>query len=178
MSARRVLTLLRQVLVWSALLGLAAVLVIAVLVPRISGATPYVITTGSMRPDLPPGTMVVVRPVDAESIGIGSVITYQLNSGESAVATHRVVATSLDGRGERSWQTQGDANQAADPDPVRPVQVKGEVWYAVPYLGHVSGLLSPERRGRLVQGVAVVLAGYAALMFLGAVRERRSRTVQ
>ncbi|MFS3129540.1 signal peptidase I [Nocardioides sp. Bht2] len=175
MSARRVLTSLRQVLVWTALLALTAVLLVAVVVPRIAGATPYVITTGSMEPELPPGTMVVVRPVEADEIGVGSVITYQLRSGEAAVATHRVVASSRNGRNERSWQTQGDANSVPDPEPVRPVQVKGELWYAVPYLGHAAGLLSADRRGQLIQGLAVVLVWYAALMFVGVMRERRSR---
>ncbi|CAM3217839.1 signal peptidase I [Nocardioides dubius] len=174
MSARRVLTLLRRTLVWLALLALAAILAVAVVVPRLGGATPYVISTGSMRPDLPPGTLVVVRPVDDEEIGIGSVITYQVRSGEPAVATHRVIATSIDGRGQRSWRTQGDANDAADPEPVRPVQVKGELWYAVPHVGRIGDLISPQRRLVLAQLLAAGLVGYALVMFAGAGRQRRS----
>ena len=38
-----------------------------------------------------PGSVVVVRPVDPADIGVGSVITYQLESGEPEVVTHRVV---------------------------------------------------------------------------------------
>ncbi len=80
-------------------LCLAAVIAVAVVVPRLAGARPYVVLTGSMRPGMPPGTLVVVRPVDPRSIGVGDVITYQVASGEPDVVTHRVVAQGLDRRG-------------------------------------------------------------------------------
>ncbi len=62
--------------------------------PRLGGATPYTVLTSSMEPEYPPGTLVVVRPVPIEEIGIGDVITYQLESGEPTVVTHRVVGLS------------------------------------------------------------------------------------
>ena len=47
--------------------------------------------------------------------------------------------------GERTLRTKGDANDAVDPRPVRPAQVRGEVWYAVPHLGRIEGLLTGRR---------------------------------
>lgn len=164
-----------QVLAWLVILGVVAVLAVAVVVPRVAGATPYTILTGSMQPDRPPGTLVVVRPVDPDRIGIGSVITYQLESGEAAVVTHRVVAQGVSGTGETTWQTQGDANDTPDQEPVRPVQVRGEVWYSVPYLGRLTNLLSGRERQMAVYVVAALLVGYAAFMFTGALRERGRR---
>ena len=70
-----------QVLAWFVIAGVLVLLTLAVLVPRVGGATPYTILTGSMEPGLPPGTLVVVKPVPADRIAIGSVITYQLDSG-------------------------------------------------------------------------------------------------
>ncbi len=54
MSVRGVLGWLGQLLAWLAILGVVAILLVAVLVPRLGGATPYTILTGSMKPDYPP----------------------------------------------------------------------------------------------------------------------------
>jgi signal peptidase len=149
-------------------------LTLAVLVPRVGGATPYTILTGSMEPGLPPGTLVVVKPVPADRIGIGSVITYQLDSGRPTVVTHRVVRVGIDGTGDRIFSTQGDANNAPDSEPVLPAQVKGEVWYSVPYLGHVNNAIGGDERSLVVYAVAFGLILYAGVMFASAARGRRS----
>lgn len=84
---------------------------------------------------LPPGTMVVVRPTDPADIEPSMVVTYQLKSGEAAVVTHRVTQSLLTADGERVFTTQGDADPSADIDPVRGVQIRGTVWYAIPCVG-------------------------------------------
>ena len=61
---RAVLTFVGRTLAWLVILGAVAVLLVAVVVPRVAGATPYTVLTGSMAPAYPPGTLVVVRPVD------------------------------------------------------------------------------------------------------------------
>src|SRR3954447_20300451 len=94
-----------QVAAWIVILAMTAVITAAVLVPRLGGATPYTILTGSMRPNMPPGTLVVIKPVPIDQIGIGTVVTYQLNSGEHTVVTHRVVAVGFDGTGKRMFTT-------------------------------------------------------------------------
>jgi signal peptidase len=158
---------------WAVILGASAVLAAGVLVPRLGGGTPYTVLTGSMRPDLPPGTLVVVRPVNPVDIGVGSVITYQLESGRPAVVTHRVVSQGLDPEGHPVFATQGDANDAPDEQWVRPVQIRGELWYSVPYLGYLSTLLTGHERQLGVHVVATGLAGYALWAFLGAALGRR-----
>ncbi|MDP3890606.1 signal peptidase I [Nocardioides sp.] len=152
-----------------------ALLAVAIVVPRVGGATPYVVQTGSMRPDLPPGSLVVVRPVTGDDISVGDVVTYQVASGEPVFVTHRVVAVGYDGRGELSLRTQGDANDVPDQESVREVQVRGELWYAVPHIGHVSSLLTGSQRALGVYAVAAGLLLYALAQFVGALRGRRSR---
>lgn len=161
-----------QVVTWMVLLAMAAVLTAAVLVPRVAGATPYTVATGSMRPGLAPGALVVVRPTAVDEIGIGDVITYQLDSGQPTVVTHRVVAVGVNGEGERVLQTQGDANPSPDPDWVRPVQVRGTVWYAVPHLGRLNNLLTTNQRQTAVYATAALLLGYALVLWIGAARDR------
>lgn len=170
-----------QALAWIVILVATAAVAAGVLLPRIGGATPYTILTGSMEPNYPPGTLVVAKPTAVEEIGVGTVITYQLKSGEPTVVTHRVVAVEHAGDGELSFRTKGDANDSADRELVRPVQIKGTLWYAVPKLGWMSTALGHEERNAAVFVVAGGLALYAASMLGGSLRdrvraERRRRT--
>lgn len=158
---------------WVVVLVATALLLAAVLVPRVAGATPYTVLTGSMKPDLPPGTLVVARPVAPDEIGIGSVVTYQVSSGQPVVVTHRVVSQGIGQDGQPVFLTQGDANDAPDETWVQVAQVRGEVWYAVPYLGYLSELFSQSQRELGVSLVAGTLLLYAIREFLGAARERR-----
>src|ERR1700710_2266781 len=72
---------LGQVVAWLIAALLFAMILILVLVPRLTGSTPYTILTGSMVPVMPPGTIVVTRPEPFSSIRTGDVLTYQLVSG-------------------------------------------------------------------------------------------------
>jgi signal peptidase len=157
------------------ILGIAGAVVVAVLVPRVGGATPYTILTGSMRPHYPPGTLVVAKPVRPSDVRVGMVITYQRESGRPDVVTHRVVDVGRDAHGRPEWHTQGDANPAVDPGWIRPVQLKGRLWYAVPQLGRVNLMLTGHQRRTAVVLTASGLFGYAALLWLGALRERLRR---
>lgn len=166
--------MIARVLSWAIILVVAAAIAATVLIPRLVGAIPYTVLSGSMSPTYPPGTLVVVKPVKVEEVSIGEVVTYQLSSGREAVATHRVVGLANDLRGERLLTTQGDANEVPDPEPVREVQVKGKVWYSVPYLGHVNSIVSGRQRQIIMYVVITALLVYAAYMFAGAVRDKRS----
>jgi signal peptidase len=171
----RIRSLVGHCLAWLLILAISAVIAIAVVVPRLGGAEPYVIETGSMRPGMPPGTLVVVRPVATDRLTVGSVITYQLRSGEPQVVTHRIVAQGIDTTGGLRFRTQGDANNTVDAAWVRPVQIKGERWYAVPLLGYLTTLLTGAQRDVVLSVVVTLLLGYAAAMFAGDLRERRRR---
>jgi signal peptidase len=167
---------LGQLLAWMVILAVTALLVVTVGIPRATGSTPYAVLTGSMRPELPPGSLVVVTPTDASGIGVGDVITYQLESGKPQVVTHRVVAVAPAEDGTTMFQAQGDANDVADERWVAEVQIKGVEWYSLPYLGHLHTLLTGKERQMIVYGVAVLLLGYAGAMFAGSLRDRRRRS--
>ena len=108
---------------------------------------------------------------------VGEPITFQLESGKSAVVTHRVIGTRIGQSGEREFLVKGDANAAPDPDPVRAVQVRGTVWYSMPYVGYLNNMFTGAQRQNAAYGIAFLLLGYAGAMFLRARSERRrSRT--
>lgn len=158
------------------LLALTALLaLLVVVIPVLTGAHAYTITTGSMRPGLPPGTLVVVRHADPASIKTGDVITFQLRSGDPTVATHRVVGRTFKADGSTAFVTRGDANNTDDADPVLPRQVVGKVWYSIPYLGWVNDLLTGGVRAWLIPVAASLLFGYGAWTLIGTARGRLRR---
>jgi len=162
-----------QAVAWFVIFAAGSALAAAVVVPRVAGATPYTILTGSMRPSLPPGTLVVVKPKPVDELQVGDVVTYQLKSGEATVVTHRITQIGTNLKGEVSFTTKGDANNVVDANPVRPEQIRGELLYAVPKLGYVNNFVSGDQRQVATYVVVTGLLGYAAFMSVAALRERR-----
>lgn len=150
-----------------ALVGLLALILIVV--PFASGSTPMTILTSSMEPRLPPGTLIVVKPTPAEKITVGDAMTYQIRSGDPAVVTHRVISVSSSSDGSFSFITQGDNNDSPDETPVIEAQIRGVVWYSVPWVGYVSTVVNGQNRSWIVPALALALLGYAAYLLLGAI---------
>jgi signal peptidase I len=141
---------------------LAAAVALAV-VPRVLDGAALTVLTGSMVPTYNPGDVVVVRGVDdaEREVQIGDVVSFQPLPNDPTLITHRVVATSFTSEGIR-FVTRGDAN-SADDEPLIPEQIKGEVVYGIPWVGHVSLWLG-QRRTLVVTGGAIALLAYATVM--------------
>lgn len=169
---RSVLTFAGRTIAWIVILGASGLIIAAVLVPRIAGATPYTVLTGSMSPAYPPGTLVVVKPVDVDELRVGDVVTVQLESGKETVVTHRISAIAYQLDGDVEIQTKGDANPSPDADLRMPVQIRGKLWYSIPYVGYVATAVTASDKQWIVGVIAVGLVGYAVWMFAGAWRER------
>lgn len=150
-------------------LGLAAILIF---VPAAAGATPYTVLTSSMEPHLPPGTLLVVKPTPVDGIHIGSVVTYQVESGKPEVITHRVVEIRSESNGSRTFILKGDNNDLADPKPVIPEQIRGTLWYSVPLVGYLATALNGQSRTWLVPVAGAALLAYAAVMVVSTVVAR------
>lgn len=153
-----------QAVSWVLLAAAFALLCATILVPKIAGGRPYTVLTGSMRPHYPPGTLIVVKPKPADLIEVGEVITYQVRSGQADVITHRVVEITHAPNGELRFITRGDAN-GRDDDPVRPVQVRGVLWYSIPYLGFANSWFTGPKRTITVFVLAGLLFAYGAWEF-------------
>lgn len=81
------------------------------------GYQAFVIRTGSMKPTMPPQSLVIVRTGQYE---VGQVASFVKNG---SVVSHRLIAQNPDG----SFKTKGDANATADVSPVEPGQIIGGV---------------------------------------------------
>ncbi|WP_187589038.1 signal peptidase I [Gordonia sp. OPL2] len=169
---------IRAVVTWVVVLAAAALVLALIVVPFLGGARPYTVLTSSMEPTYPAGTLVVVRATDASHLPVGTVVTYQLESGQPDVVTHRVIATGVDRTGERVYTTQGDANPQPDREPVKPVQIRGTLWYSIPYLGYVNNWLTGDTRMLVVAIAAAALFLYALWQFVGAGRAHREASTK
>lgn len=95
------------------------------------GAHSFVISTGSMEPTLPVGS--IVYTVRQSSYRVGEVIAFLKNKG---TVSHRVVGSSTVG-GEKYYETKGDSNSIKDIDLVHQTTIHGKVVAIVPIIGNI-----------------------------------------
>ena len=151
------------------------------IVPKATGARPLTVLTGSMKGTYDPGSVVVVKPVRPDQLHVGDTLTYQITSDQPDVITHRVIKIVFTPDGKREFITQGDANGAPDAEPVVAGQVRGTVWYSVPWVGYASTFVQPSNRGigiKVVSGglIATPSTSSRAACSSGAAAGRRRRT--
>jgi len=148
--------------------GLLALVILVgalvIVIPKIAGAIPMTVLTSSMEPGLPPGTLIVVKPIDTDEIRVGDVITYQIESNKPGVITHRVTAITNSSNGSRTFTLKGDNNDVVDDLQVIPVQVVGKLWYSVPWIGYVSNFVNGSGKSWVVPLAAIALFIYAGYM--------------
>lgn len=119
--------------------------------PRFWGMNMFAISSGSMEPEIPIGSIVYTEDAEPAALQTGDIIVFA-SSADGGFVTHRVVRNDV--LAERVT-TKGDANDVEDPMPVDYGNVFGKVKWNLPLLGFVMG-----RAGR---GVFLVLE----LVFIG-----------
>ncbi|QHK22270.1 signal peptidase I [Pseudarthrobacter psychrotolerans] len=151
---------------------------VLIVVPKATGSQTYTVLTNSMAPKFPPGTFLVVKPISFDELKYGDVVTFQLHSGRPEVETHRIVGFGATQTGEKTLITKGDNNGSNDADPVHALQVKGKLFYAVPFVGFVANALGNADRDLWTKVAAAGLIGYGAIMIFRSVRRSRNRGAQ
>jgi signal peptidase len=87
--------------------------------------------SGSMEPAIPVGGIVVIKPVDPETLKIGDIICFQLSQPTSI--THRIINITDEG-----FITKGDANEDPDTWIVKKENVIGKAVFTVPFIGYLG----------------------------------------
>jgi signal peptidase len=93
---------------------------------------PTTIISGSMRPVLDVGDIVIIAKVPASTIETGDIIEFR--EAEGVTTVHRVVGID-DSGGQTVFITQGDANSEPDANSVLPDNVVGKVVFDIPKIG-------------------------------------------
>lgn len=102
--------------------------------PNIFGYSTYYIMTGSMKPKIDVGSLVIVKNGTNEDIKEGDIITFN-GASYDTITTHRVYKII---NGGEEFITKGDANNTEDPMSVKKNQIIGKVMFHIPYVGEVS----------------------------------------
>lgn len=117
----------------------------------------FTVSSGSMSPGIPEGSIIYTEDVRPGSIGSGDVITFR--DGDH-YTTHRVVETVQENDGGPGFRTKGDANDDVDPGLVEGEEVVGKVFFSLPYLGNVVSF------ARTLTGTVLLVMVPAGLLVL------------
>ena len=153
--ARRMLDVLLGVLI----LFVLGIVVIARVIPAVTGGGTFVVGGSSMEPAIPLGAVVVAIPVATEALAPGDIVSVRVGE-EQALFTHRIVRV-VD-REDGLWlETKGDANDDPDPAIIPATSVVGRVAVTIPLLGYAVRVVGT------VPGIMFLLA-LGAFMFAAA----------
>lgn len=134
---------------------LMATAVLTFLAPRFGWGVNTVLS-GSMEPVLKVGGVLVTRPVAAEEIEVGDVISFD-SPRNGDLTSHRV--TAINSGFSLSFQTKGDANEDTDPFSVPAENVVGKKAFHIPWLGYLTQFVK-TRLGFLLTlclpGIAII----------------------
>ncbi len=105
-------------------------------VPRLMGYQTYNVVSGSMEPEIPIGSLLLVKSIDPYEVKEDDVIAFYSNA---TVVSHRVVKNNtFDGK----FITKGDANENEDLKDVDYTELIGIVEHHFPLLGAAGAYIS------------------------------------
>src|SRR5690554_5540837 len=139
-----------------------AVVVVALAVIALPLATDHewrTVVTGSMRPTIEPGDVILTAP-STEPVQVGDVVTFVDPIHGDRDVVHRVVGFDSDGM----VLTKGDANDELDPWALHPDDVRGSVVVQVPKVGFAVEAMSSK------VGIALSLFVPSVLILVSEVR--------
>ena len=151
---------------------LAAVILTSVplAVPRLLGYEIYNVTSGSMEPALPVGSVIYVQRVAPEAVKEGEIIAYYV---DGTVITHRVVENRFV---EGEFVTKGDANDMEDISNTHYSDLVGVVKYHIPVLGDYLMVYSNQLTK--VYLLTLAFCGVMFNMLAGRMRRRQEERFQ
>lgn len=117
------------------------------------------VLTGSMEPEIPVGSLVIIQPTAYEDINIGDDITFVRDQNLTLV-THRVIE-----KDDKTWfiTTQGIANNIADA-PTNYLNVVGKVVFHIPYAGYFVIWISTKKGKIICEIIIVAVVAFSILI--------------
>lgn len=152
----------------------------AIVIPKIIGAVPLTVLTGSMEPTFRPGDLLITKEIDPAEVKTGQMITFQPESGVDTLITHRVVSAGVSIGGDRVFVTRGDANNQDDKAIIGD-QVMGKYLYHVPYVGFLANSISLDDKPlimKILGGGFLLWAAIQLVLWLVTSRGKKSQDNQ
>jgi signal peptidase I len=124
------------------------------------------IVSGSMRPGLPVGGVIISERIPVDQLLLRDVIVFRSPDNPADLMVHRIVAMSKNKSGQLVIKTQGDENNARDP---WTLTIRGNYAYiarwSVPLLGYLA-VAYENNRGLVLLAAGIVLIAAAASAIL------------
>lgn len=132
----------------------------------------YVVSSGSMVPNLNVNDILIVRDGNSfQDLKVGDIIVFDRPDGADRVIVHRVAEIFDDSEGNHQIiRTKGDANDGSIPGtdfPIREDDYIGKVAYVIPGAGVVTKILSPPVN-------YIIIAAIIALMVVTQISKRKN----
>ena len=142
------------------------VIALALVYPKGKGYDLYEVTSASMEPSIPLGSVVYVAEAEAKDLAADEVVAFM---HDDSIVIHRVVENN---RLQGELQTKGDAHTVNDPWKVKYAEVVGVVAKHYPVIGRLLGLVSGTIGKIYLLGIG--LCGVLANILASLMRRRRS----
>jgi signal peptidase len=136
----------------------------------------YFVQSGSMEPELPLGSFILVKLTEPEEIRVGDNVSFYfagIGSSEPTFWTHKVIEI-VKNEGTPKFQTQGVANPSPDPFVLEGEHIIGKVIYCNPTLGPVLMFASKNPLPIIAVIGALVIFLYAITFYR---RRRRQKPI-
>jgi signal peptidase I len=127
------------------------------------------VLSGSMEPVFNVGGLVVIQPVDPQTLRTGDAISFKIPNVNTPIC-HRIIdIRSI--KGKAYLQTKGDANQDADQNLVPLTDVNGKAIFHIPYVGRLTeiknlGTITISLPGQEIPAGILIILGMG-LLFIG-----------
>lgn len=147
-------------------LCMALVLITLFHVAGIFGVKTYVVTSGSMEPVYPVGSLIYVKKVQPEGIIVGDAITFCMDEN-GTVATHQVYEIE---ESKKQFRTQGinnrdsEGNILQDALPVSYENLIGKPILCIPQLGNINRFCTTAPGCYWIMGVGAVVSGISIVI--------------
>ena len=129
---------------------IAILAILVYIVPRLFGWTPYVVTTGSMEPSIPVGSVAfIAKPNSISDIKVDDVIGFTLDT--QTMVLHRVAEVH-----DEYFITKGDANDTADEKYIYHKDIIGKKMLSIPYVGKFTTALSGTK-AKVIVGIIIAV---------------------
>ncbi|MFA6306156.1 MAG: signal peptidase I [Candidatus Gracilibacteria bacterium] len=115
----------------------------------------YIVSTGSMEPIIPTGSIILSKPIKKSEIKKGAIIAFKSPENPKNIILHRIY--SIEKENPYVLKTKGDHNNAPDNWEVQESSVIGSYVLTIPLLGHAAAFMKKPLGFIIMIGIPALL---------------------